>query len=89
MLGRAVAIGQVRGATAGLGETDRLRDVFGGHRVSAHLHELGGDLTAAAADYANAARRATSVRAERDHLIRQAARVRATAVNPPAGFSAR
>lgn len=37
-----------------------------------HLHELGGDLPAAASAYAEAARRVTSV-AERDHLVRQAA----------------
>ena len=81
VLGRAVAIGHVRGAAAGLRETDRLRDVLGErhrwHAVRAHLHELGGDLAAAAAAYAAAARRATNV-AERDHLVRQAARVRAT-----------
>ena len=80
-LGRAVAIGHVRGAAAGLHETDRLRDVLGErhrwHAVRAHLHELGGDLAAAAAAYAAGARRATNV-AERDHLVRQAARVRAT-----------
>ena len=81
VLGRAVAIGHVRGAAAGLRETDRLRDVVGErhrwHAVRAHLHELGGDLAAAAPAYAAAARRATNV-PERDHLVRQAARVRAT-----------
>jgi RNA polymerase sigma factor (sigma-70 family) len=80
MLGRAVAIGHVRGADAGLRETDRLREVLGErhrwHAVRAHLHELGGDLPAAAAAYADAAHRSTNV-AERDHLVRQAARVRA------------
>ena len=80
VLGRAVAVGHVRGADAGLRETDRLRDVIGdGHRwhaVRGHLHELGGDLPAAATAYAEAAHRATNV-AERDHLIRQAARARA------------
>jgi hypothetical protein len=44
--------------------------------VRGHLHELGGDRTAAAAAYAEAARRAANV-AERDHLVRQAARTRA------------
>jgi hypothetical protein len=38
--------------------------------------ELDGDLLAAATAYAEAARRATNV-AERDHLVRQAARARA------------
>ena len=77
VLGRAVAVGHVLGAAAGLRETDRLRDVIGErhrwHAVRGHLHELGGDLPAAATAYAEAARRATNV-AERDHLVRQAAR---------------
>ena len=81
MLGRAVAVGHVLGAAAGLRETDRLREVLGErhrwHAARAHLHELGGDLPAAATAYADAARRATDV-AERDHLVRQAARARAT-----------
>jgi RNA polymerase sigma factor (sigma-70 family) len=80
VLGRAVAVGHVRGAEAGLRETDRLRDVLGErqrwHAVRGHLHELGGDLPAAATAYAEATRRATNV-AERDHLARQAARARA------------
>jgi predicted RNA polymerase sigma factor len=46
------------------------------HAVRGHLHELGGDLLAAATAYAEAARLATNV-AERDHLVRQAARERA------------
>ena len=45
-------------------------------RRRGHLHELSGDLPAAATAYAEAARRATNV-AERDHLVRQAARTRA------------
>ena len=80
VLGRAVAIGHVVGPLAGLAESDRLRDVLGDrhrwHAVRGHLHELGGDLPAAAAAYAEAARRATNV-AERDHLVRQAAWARA------------
>ncbi len=79
VLGRAVAVGHVLGAAAGLRETDRLREVIGDrhrwHAVRGHLHELSGDLPAAAAAYADAAHRATNV-AERDHLIRQAARAR-------------
>ncbi len=82
VLGRAVAVGHVLSAAAGLRETDRLRDVIGErhrwHAVRAHLHELGGNLPAAASAYAEAARRATNV-AERDHLVRQAARARVTA----------
>ena len=65
VLGRAVAVGHVLGPAAGLRETDRLREVIGDrHRwyaVRGHLHELGGDLPAAASAYAAAARRATNV----------------------------
>ena len=79
VLGRAVAVGHVLGAAAGLRETDRLREVIGDrhrwHAVRGHLYELDGDLPAAASAYAEAARRATNV-AERDHLVRQAARAR-------------
>ena len=79
MLGRAVAVGHVIGPAAGLCETDRLREVLGErHRwyaVRGYLYELDGDLPAAAVSYADAARLATDV-AERDHLIRQAARAR-------------
>src|SRR4051812_12839894 len=78
VLGRAVAVGHVRGAAAGLRETDRLREALGErhrwHAVRGYLNELDGNLPAAAAAYAAAARRATNV-AERDHLVRQAARV--------------
>jgi len=63
-----------------LRETDRLREVLGErHRwpaVRGYLHELGGDLSAAATAYADAAHRATDV-AERDHLVRAAALARA------------
>jgi len=80
VLGRAVAVGYVLGAAAGLRETDRLREVLGEryrwHAVRGHLYELAGDLRAAATAYADAAHRATDV-AERDHLVRQAARTRA------------
>ncbi len=80
VLGRAVAVGHVAGPAAGLLETDRLREVLGDrhrwHAVRGHLHELDGDLPAAATAYVQAARRARNV-AERDHLVRQAARARA------------
>ena len=80
VLGRAVAVGHVHGPADGLLETDRLREVLGDrhrwHAVRGHLHELDGDLDAAATAYVEAARRATNV-AERDHLVRQAARARA------------
>src|SRR6185312_3735396 len=65
VLGRAVAVGQVLGAAAALRETEQLRDVIGDrhrwHAVRGHLHELGGDLPAAAAAYAEGAHRATTV----------------------------
>jgi predicted RNA polymerase sigma factor len=88
VLGRAVAVGHVLGASAGLRETDRLRDVIGErhrwHAVRGYLYELDGDLGAAATSYADAARRATDV-AERDHLVRQAARARASVGSLPSG----
>jgi len=87
VLGRAVAVGHVLGAAAGLRETDRLREVLGTrhrwHAVRGHLYELGGDLPAAAAAYSDAARLATDV-AERDHLVRQAARAGERAAGRPA-----
>jgi predicted RNA polymerase sigma factor len=80
VLGRAVGVGHVLGPAAGLLETDRLRETLGDrhrwHAVRGHLHELDGDLPAAATAYVEAARRATNV-AERDHLVGQAARARA------------
>jgi predicted RNA polymerase sigma factor len=88
VLGRAVAVGNVLGAAAGLRETDRLREVIGErhrwHAVRGHLQELDGDLPAAATAYAEAARRATNI-AERDHLVRQAARARAAWAGPVSG----
>ncbi len=85
VLGRAVAVGHVLGGAAGLRETDRLREVLGErhrwHAARGYLHELDGDLRAAATAYANAARRATNV-SERDHLVRQAARARAAEPRP-------
>jgi RNA polymerase sigma factor (sigma-70 family) len=84
VLGRSVAVGHVLGVPAGLRETERLREVLGErqrwHAVRGHLHELSGDLRAAATAYTDAARRATDV-AERDHLVRQAARTRAAATS--------
>jgi RNA polymerase sigma factor (sigma-70 family) len=82
VLGRAVAVGHVLGASAGLRETERLREVIGErhrwHAVRGYLHELDGDMPAAATAYAEASRQAANV-AERDHLVRQAARARALA----------
>ena len=79
VLSRAVAVGHVLGPKAALREVDRVIPVLG-HRyrvlaVQAYLHELAGDLPTAAARYAEAAARATSV-PERNQLIRRAALLR-------------
>ncbi|WP_309133616.1 sigma-70 family RNA polymerase sigma factor [Cellulomonas sp.] len=85
VLARAVAVGHVLGPAAGLRETERVRDVLGDrhrwHATRAYLHELAGDLPAAADAYAEAARRATSAD-ERDHLVLEAARARAGRARP-------
>jgi RNA polymerase sigma factor (sigma-70 family) len=75
-LNRAVAVGEADGPQAGL---SALADLDPGLpryvAVQAHLHERAGDLEHAAELYAAASRTAASV-PERDHLTRQAARVR-------------
>jgi RNA polymerase sigma factor (sigma-70 family) len=75
-LNRAVAVGEADGAPAGLAA---LAEVDPGlpryAAAAAYLHERAGDRARAAALYAEAARAATSV-PERDHLTREAARVR-------------
>jgi RNA polymerase sigma factor (sigma-70 family) len=74
-LNRAVAIGEADGAPAGLAALAQVdahiprRDA-----VAAHLHEKNGDLEVAAGLYADAAHNAPSL-AERDHQMRQAARL--------------
>ena len=68
-LNRAVAVGEADGPQAGLSGLPRYA------AVQAHLRERAGDLERAAELYAEAARAAASV-PERDHLTRQAARVR-------------
>ncbi|MFC0436320.1 RNA polymerase sigma factor [Kutzneria buriramensis] len=75
-LNRAVAVGEADGAQAGLAALTDLDPALPRYTaVLAHLRERAGDLAEAADLYAQAARAATSV-AERDHLTRQAARVR-------------
>jgi len=78
-LNRAVAVGEADGPQAGLAALAALADVSPGlpryTAVAAYLHERAGDLQHAAELYAEAARAATSV-PERDHLTREAARVR-------------
>ena len=82
VLGRAVAVGHALDAKAGLRAVDRLRDVIGErhkwHAARGYLLELDGQRSAAADAYAEAATRATVV-AERDHLVRSAASLRARA----------
>src|SRR5689334_13115949 len=88
VLGRAVAVGHVIGPSAGLRETDRLRDVIGDrhrwHAVRGYLLELDGDLAAAGTSYAEAAGLATNV-AERGHLVREAARARSASARVVSG----
>ncbi len=80
VLGRTVALGHVHGAVAGLKETDGLVEVLGErhrwHAVRGYLLELAGNLPAAAISYSDAARRASHI-TERDHMVRQAARLQA------------
>ncbi|MHC1558915.1 RNA polymerase sigma factor [Actinomycetospora sp. C-140] len=75
-LNRAVAVGEADGAQAGLSALADLDPTLPRYAaVAAYLHERAGDLATAAAGYAQASRAATSV-PERDHLTREAARVR-------------
>ncbi|WP_458690742.1 RNA polymerase sigma factor [Nocardia tengchongensis] len=75
-LNRAVAVGEADGPRAGLAAlTDLDPDLPRLTAARAYLHERAGDLEQAAALYAEAARVATNV-PERDHLTREAARVR-------------
>jgi predicted RNA polymerase sigma factor len=79
-LNRAVAVGEVDGPLAGLRALDGLDAALGDHyrldAVRGHLHERAGDLSEAGEYYLRAARRTTST-AERDHLTKKAARLRA------------
>ncbi|WP_375424783.1 RNA polymerase sigma factor [uncultured Friedmanniella sp.] len=76
-LNRAVAVGEADGARAGLAVLATLDEALPRYTaVAAHLHERGGDLMLAAQLYAEAASRAPNL-AERDHLVRQAARLNA------------
>jgi predicted RNA polymerase sigma factor len=75
-LNRAVAVGETDGPHAGLAAlTDVPPDLPRHTAATAYLHERAGNLTHAADLYAKAARAATS-QPERDHLTREAARVR-------------
>ncbi|QYC42218.1 RNA polymerase sigma factor [Nonomuraea coxensis DSM 45129] len=75
-LNRAVAVGEAYGPRAGLAALAEVPAELPRHTAAAaYLHERAGDLERAADLYAEAARVATSV-PERDHLTREAARVR-------------
>jgi predicted RNA polymerase sigma factor len=75
-LNRAVAVGEADGAQAGLAAlADVEPDLPRYAAVAAYLHERAGHLERAAKLYAEASRAAASV-PERDHLTREAARVR-------------
>jgi RNA polymerase sigma factor (sigma-70 family) len=75
-LNRAVAVGEADGPGAGLAALADVSPSVPRHAaVSAYLHERAGDPELAAELYAEASRAASSV-AERDHLTREAARVR-------------
>lgn len=74
-LNRAVAVGEADGPQAGLAALSELDESLPRHTAaSAYLHERAGDAVTAAALYAEAAQRAPNL-AERDHLIRRAARL--------------
>jgi RNA polymerase sigma factor (sigma-70 family) len=75
-LNRAVAVGEADGPRAGLAALAGLDPGLPRHAAAtAYLLERAGDLRGAAARYADAARAAGSV-PERDHLTREAARLR-------------
>jgi predicted RNA polymerase sigma factor len=75
-LNRAVAVGEADGPRAGLAAIAELDPALPRYAaVAAHLHERAGEPARAADLYAEAARTATSA-AERDHCVRQAARLR-------------
>ncbi|WP_278312434.1 RNA polymerase sigma factor [Lolliginicoccus levis] len=76
-LNRAVAVGEAEGPRAGLADLAPLDPSLPRHTaVAAYLHERDGDTATAARLYTEAARSATSL-PERDHLMRQAARLNA------------
>ena len=74
-LNRAVAVGEADGALAGLAALAEVEEhIPRRDAVAAHLHEKNGELGLAARLYADAARNAPNL-AERDHQMRQAARL--------------
>jgi RNA polymerase sigma factor (sigma-70 family) len=76
-LNRAVAVGEADGAGPGLAALAQLDPSLPRFdAVAAYLHERQGNLATAARLYAEASRKAANL-AERDHLMRQAARLNA------------
>jgi predicted RNA polymerase sigma factor len=76
-LNRAVAVGEADGARAGLAALAEVDPAVPRYAaVAAHLHERAGDRAIAAQLFADAARAATDT-AERNHLLRRAARLNA------------
>ena len=74
-LNRAVAVGEADGPPAGLAALAAIDEhIPRREAVAAYLHEKNGDLELAACLYADAARNAPNL-AERDHQMRQAARL--------------
>lgn len=74
-LNRAVAVGEADGAQAGLAALAAVPDTVPRHTaVAAHLQERAGDPALAARLYTQASAAATTA-AERNHLLRQAARL--------------
>ncbi|MGH9249389.1 MAG: RNA polymerase sigma factor [Acidimicrobiales bacterium] len=74
-LNRAVAVGEADGALAGLAALAQVDEhIPRRDAVAAYLHEKNGDLELAARLYADAAHNAPNL-AERDHQMRQAARL--------------
>ncbi len=77
-LNRAVAVGEAEGPRAGLAALATLDPTLPRYvAVAAYLQERNGDPVTAARLYTEAARAATNL-PERDHLLRQAARLNAT-----------
>jgi predicted RNA polymerase sigma factor len=78
-LNKAVAVGMVSGPAAGLAVVAEVEPQLPDHprllAVRAHLHELDGNADAAYADL-RAAAALTTNRRERDHLLREGARLR-------------
>jgi predicted RNA polymerase sigma factor len=76
---RAIAVAMVHGPAAALELLAPLDEQLGPHHrldaVRGHFHEMLGDNATAAAHFRAAAERTTSL-AERNYLIRQAARLR-------------